>query len=66
MPSKRQHAITPTDRTKANPSWKYSPPSTSKNGRTVSIDAHQLTMLRDQYRAFDVPPVGADTQGRRR
>lgn len=66
MPSNRRHAITPTDRTAPNPDWEYSPPSVSKDGKTVSIDAHQITMIHDQYRAFGVPLVDADTQGRRR
>lgn len=55
---KRKHAITPTDTTPiANPAWRYSPPKVSRDGRVVAVDAMQLPMLLDMYRALGVPLV---------
>lgn len=42
---KRAHAITPTDAAPLpNKDWRYSPPRVSSDGKTVWIDAMQLTM----------------------
>jgi hypothetical protein len=40
-----------------NPDWRYSPPRVSKDGRTVEIDAMQLTTLHEHYRLMGVPLV---------
>jgi hypothetical protein len=59
---KRRHSVTPTDSgllPPANPAWRYSPPKVSRDGRVVAVDAMQLPMLLDMYRALGVPLVEA-------
>ena len=64
--SRRAHAITPTDNAPdlpPNPSWRYSPPKVSRDGRTVAVDAMQLPMILEYYRLAGVPLVDPQKQG---
>ena len=51
---KRQPAKQP----QPNKDWRYSPPAESKDGKSVWIDAMQLTMITEHYRSAGIPILG--------
>jgi hypothetical protein len=57
----RRPAITPTDASKplpANPAWSYSPPTVSRDGRVVWLDAMTLANVTRDYRATGIHVIG--------
>lgn len=48
------------------PDWSYSEPKESKDGKSVWIDAHQLTMLTEHYRIAGLPLPGEPNPRKRR